>query len=54
MLNTLAPASRVLLTFLVSRSHHSWPSWTRPPPLTYEVLRKALDLYGGAEMRFGR
>ncbi|BGP26708.1 di-trans-poly-cis-decaprenylcistransferase-like protein [Rhodotorula toruloides] len=39
---------------LTEMYHHSWPSWTRPPPLTYEVLRKALDLYGGAEMRFGR
>ncbi|GAA6043344.1 hypothetical protein JCM8097_008037 [Rhodosporidiobolus ruineniae] len=34
--------------------HHPSPDWLAPPPLTYEVFRSALDVYGRAEMRLGR
>ncbi|KAL8277045.1 hypothetical protein RQP46_010579 [Phenoliferia psychrophenolica] len=34
--------------------HHPSPSWLPPPPLTYTVFRRALDLYGHAEKRLGR
>ncbi|GAA6022680.1 hypothetical protein JCM10207_008579 [Rhodosporidiobolus poonsookiae] len=34
--------------------HHSSPSWLPPPPLTYDIFRRALDLFGRAEMRLGR
>ncbi|GAA5862433.1 hypothetical protein JCM3774_002515 [Rhodotorula dairenensis] len=40
---------------LTEMYHHSWPTWFwRPPELTYDILRKALDVYGRAEMRLGR
>ncbi|GAA5972262.1 hypothetical protein JCM8115_006546 [Rhodotorula mucilaginosa] len=40
---------------LTEMYHHSWPTWfSRPPELTYDILRKALDVYGRAEMRLGR
>ncbi|GAA5877852.1 hypothetical protein JCM8547_002697 [Rhodosporidiobolus lusitaniae] len=34
--------------------HHSSPSWLPSPPLTYPIFRRALDVYGRAEMRLGR
>ncbi|GAA6022245.1 hypothetical protein JCM8202_001991 [Rhodotorula sphaerocarpa] len=40
---------------LTEMYHHSWPAWfSRPPDLTYDILRRALDVYGRAEMRLGR
>ncbi|GAA5984990.1 hypothetical protein JCM10908_002480 [Rhodotorula pacifica] len=40
---------------LTEMYHHSWPTWfSKPPELTYDILRKALDVYGRAEMRLGR
>ncbi|GAA5880869.1 hypothetical protein JCM1840_003306 [Sporobolomyces johnsonii] len=34
--------------------HYPSPAWLPPPDLTYPVLRRALDVYGRAEMRLGR
>ncbi|POY76474.1 hypothetical protein BMF94_0675 [Rhodotorula taiwanensis] len=40
---------------LTEMYHHSWPTWfSKPPELTYNILRRALDVYGRAEMRLGR
>ncbi|GAA5941361.1 ditrans,polycis-polyprenyl diphosphate synthase [Sporobolomyces koalae] len=34
--------------------HYAFPAWLPSPPLDYSILRKALDVYGKAEMRLGR
>ncbi|KAM0786700.1 hypothetical protein ACM66B_002143 [Microbotryomycetes sp. NB124-2] len=39
---------------LTEMYHHPSPSWLPPPVLTDEIFARALDVYGGAEMRFGR
>ncbi|KAK4704927.1 hypothetical protein P7C70_g1293, partial [Phenoliferia sp. Uapishka_3] len=39
---------------LTEMYHHPSPSWLPPPHLNYSIFRRALDLYGLAEMRVGR
>ncbi|KAI5478138.1 Di-trans-poly-cis-decaprenylcistransferase-like protein [Pseudohyphozyma bogoriensis] len=39
---------------LTEMYHHASPAWLPAPVLTYSILRHALDVYGGAEMRLGR
>ncbi|ORY77990.1 hypothetical protein BCR35DRAFT_352990 [Leucosporidium creatinivorum] len=39
---------------LTEMYHHPSPDWLPPPTLAWPVLRRALDLYGGAQMRLGR
>ncbi|KAK4047515.1 hypothetical protein OIO90_006157 [Microbotryomycetes sp. JL221] len=39
---------------LTEMYHHPSPSWLPPPRLTQRIFSRALDLYGGAEMRLGR
>ncbi|GAA5835306.1 hypothetical protein JCM5353_006728 [Sporobolomyces roseus] len=34
--------------------HYPSPAWLPSPTLTYPIFRKAVDLYGRAEMRLGR
>ncbi|KDE03394.1 hypothetical protein MVLG_06111 [Microbotryum lychnidis-dioicae p1A1 Lamole] len=39
---------------LTEMYHHPSPAWLPPPSLDWPILRRALDVYGGAEMRLGR